>query len=160
MGFKIREVFNKIKKHLIVYLIFWIILGILLVMPLSYSYVNATQNGSLDLNVFIDAFGNSITKPLQVIQITFYEAYIGNFIRTFTIYTIAYLIIIIVGAAKSGKGGEFKDIEHGSSDWAENGEQYKILSNKQGIILAEKNYLPVDKRGNVNVLIVGRIRFW
>ena len=40
------------------------------------------------------------------------------------------------------------------------GEQYQILSNKAGIILAEKNFLPVDKRGNVNVLVVGRIWCW
>ena len=33
------------------------------------------------------------------------------------------------------------------------------IKNK-GIILAEKHYLPVDKRGNVNVLVVGRFRFW
>ena len=40
------------------------------------------------------------------------------------------------------------------------GEQYQILNNKKGIVLAENNYLPVDKRGNVNVLVVGRFRFW
>ena len=31
---------------------------------------------------------------------------------------------------------------------------------KKGIILAENHYLPVDKRGNVNVLVVGRFWFW
>ena len=36
----------------------------------------------------------------------------------------------------------------------------KILSKNKGIILAEDNYLPLDKRGNVNVLVVGRFRFW
>ena len=36
----------------------------------------------------------------------------------------------------------------------------KILDKNKGIVLAENNYLPVDKRGNVNVLVVGRIRFW
>ena len=35
------------------------------------------------------------------------------------------------------------------------GEQYQILNNKKGIVLAENNNLPVDKRGNVNVLVVG-----
>ena len=55
---------------------------------------------------------------------------------------------------------EFSDIEHGSSDWSQRGEQYQILSKNKGIILAENNYLPVDKRGNVNVLVVGRIRIW
>ena len=36
----------------------------------------------------------------------------------------------------------------------------KRLDKNKGIILAENNYLPVDKRGNVNVLVVGRFRFW
>ena len=55
---------------------------------------------------------------------------------------------------------KYRDIEHGSSDWCEGGEQYTVLSKKEGIILAQKNYLPVDKKGNVNVLIVGRIWCW
>ena len=42
----------------------------------------------------------------------------------------------------------------------ENGYDIKILNKNKGIILAENNYLPVDKRGNVNVLVVGRFRFW
>ena len=28
------------------------------------------------------------------------------------------------------------------------------------ISIAEDNYLPLDKRGNINVLVVGRFRFW
>ena len=43
--------------------------------------------------------------------------------------------------------------------YSQTGEQYSVLSKKKGILLAEKHYLPVDKRGNVNVLIVGRIWF-
>ncbi len=54
---------------------------------------------------------------------------------------------------------DYADIEHGSSDWA-NGEEYSVLSKNKGILLAEKHYLPVDKRGNVNVLVVGRLWFW
>lgn len=42
--------------------------------------------------------------------------------------------------------------------WAEAGEQYKEISKKEGIILAENNYLPLDKRGNINVLVVGGSR--
>lgn len=37
--------------------------------------------------------------------------------------------------------------------------KYKVLDKNKGIILAENNYLPVNKRGNVNVLVVGRFRF-
>ena len=54
---------------------------------------------------------------------------------------------------------DYADIEHGSSDWA-SGEEYSVLSRNKGILLAEKHYLPVDKRGNVNVLVVGRFWFW
>ena len=37
---------------------------------------------------------------------------------------------------------------------------YKVLNKKEGIVLAENNYLPVDKKGNVNVMIIGRFRCW
>ena len=50
--------------------------------------------------------------------------------------------------------------EHSTWELTNIGEQYKILDKNKGIVLAENNYLPVDKRGNVNVLVVGRIRFW
>ena len=75
-----------------------------------------------------------------------------------------YLAIILlffggIGFIKAMPKHEFSDIEHGSSDWAQGGEEYSVLSPKKGILLAEKHYLPVDKRGNTNVLVVGRIRF-
>lgn len=67
---------------------------------------------------------------------------------------------MIIGMRKLKPKSEYEDIEHGSSGWAEHGEQYKVLSNKEGIILAEENYLPLNKQGNVNVLIVGRFWCW
>ena len=70
-------------------------------------------------------------------------------------YSILFIIFSIVGFTKSKPKGDYYDIEHGSSDWSLNGEQYKVLNKNKGIILAENNYLPVDKRGNVNALIVG-----
>ena len=73
---------------------------------------------------------------------------------------IVFVLALTIGIVKSAPKHEYSDIEHGSSDWATGGEQYKILSPKKGILLAEKNYLPVDKRGNTNVLIVGRFWFW
>ena len=71
----------------------------------------------------------------------------------------SFSLDIFIGFAKSAPKNEFTDIEHGSSDWSQRGEQYQILSRNKGIILAEDNYLPLDKRGNVNVLVVGRIWF-
>ena len=71
-----------------------------------------------------------------------------------------YLAYTLVGFLRALPKHEYDEIENGSSDWSKNGEQYSVLSKHKGIILAEKNYLPVDKRGNVNVLVVGRIWFW
>ena len=86
--------------------------------------------------------------------------YIGTFFSTLLKFSVAYAIFLLIGLIKTAPKNEYSDIEHGSSDWSKNGEQYRILSNKKGIILAKDNYLPVDKRGNVNVLVVGRFRFW
>ena len=67
---------------------------------------------------------------------------------------------MFIGFVKTAPKNEYSDIEQGSSDWSKGGEQYKVLSKNKGIILAENNYLPVDKRGNVNVLVVGRFWIW
>ena len=67
---------------------------------------------------------------------------------------------MFIGFFKTAPKSKYQDIEHGSSDWCERGEQFKVLSPKKGLILAEGNYLPVDKRGNVNILVVGRIWIW
>ena len=85
--------------------------------------------------------------------------YIKTFFKVEGYFSIILLICAFVGIFKARPKSEYSDIEHGSSDWA-SGEQYQILSKKKGILLAENHYLPVDKRGNVNVLVVGRIRFW
>ena len=82
------------------------------------------------------------------------------FFTTLMEFTIVYLIAMGVAIMRAWPKSEYDNIEHGSSDWSQNGEQYQIINRNKGIILAENNYLPVDKRGNVNVLVVGRIRFW
>ena len=86
--------------------------------------------------------------------------YIAEFFSLLWKFSIAYVILMLIGFAKTAPKNEYTDIEQGSSDWAKGGEQYNILSKHKGIILAENNYLPVDKRGNVNVLVVGRFRIW
>ena len=90
----------------------------------------------------------------------FGAGYIGTFGKGILYFTIVYFIAVVVGLVKAMPKNEYTDIEHGSSGWAEHGEQYQLLSRKKGIILAEDNYLPLDRRGNLNVLIVGRFWFW
>ena len=90
----------------------------------------------------------------------FSEGASGTYFSTLLVVTIFYSVFFFIGFVRSAPKNEYSDIEHGSSDWSQRGEQYQILSKNKGIILAEDNYLPLDKRGNVNVLVVGRIRFW
>lgn len=89
----------------------------------------------------------------------FKSEYIGTFWKTEGYFTILLMFFAVVGFFKVMPKNEYTDIEHGSSDWA-TGEQYSVLSKKKGILLAENHYLPVDKRGNTNVLVVGRIWIW
>ncbi|MEI3394236.1 MAG: hypothetical protein V8R82_00685 [Clostridia bacterium] len=117
-------------------------------------------NGTFDLQIFIEMLIKSITNPFATFGSIFTEGAVGNYFSTLLIVTIFYSLFFFIGFVKSAPKNEYSDIEHGSSDWSQRGEQYKILDKNKGIVLAENNYLPVDKRGNVNVLVVGRMRFW
>ncbi len=160
MNYKIEGAIRRNRKNFIIFAILWIFIAIVFVAPLSYSWHMANIKGTLDLNVFIEKFGQSITNPLKTIGNVFASGSVGDYFSTLLITTIIYSIFFFIGFVKSAPKNEYSDIEHGSSDWSQRGEQYQVLNKHKGIILAENNYLPVDKRGNVNVLVVGRIRFW
>ena len=112
------------------------------------------------LQFFFDRVVQNIMNPFQAFGNIFSQGAFGTFFPILVFYTVVYLVFFFIGIAKTAPKNEYTDIEHGSSDWSKHGEQYNILSKKKGIILAENNYLPVNKRGNVNVLVVGRFRFW
>ena len=160
MNYKIEGAIKRNKKNFIVCSILWLLLVIVFVAPFSFSFFQASQGGSFSLEIFMEKIASNITNPFGTIGGIFTEGATHNFISLLLGFTIFYLVIFFIGFAKSAPKNEFLDIEHGSSDWSQKGEQYQILSKNNGIILAEDNYLPVDKRGNVNVLVVGRIRFW
>ena len=160
MHYKIEGALRRNKKNFIIFIVLWFILTIVLVMPIGYSITQATVDGQFNMEKFFSGIYDGVSHLGTVIGKTFTPEYIGNFFGTLWKFTIAYAIFILIGLIRTAPKNIYTDIEHGSSDWAQGGEQYRILSNKKGIILAQDNYLPVDKRGNVNVLVVGRIRFW
>ena len=160
MNYKIEGAIKKNRKKVIVCSILWLFLAIVFVAPFSYSVFEASINGKFALEVFFEQFATNIMNPFGALSGIFAQGVTHNFISLLLGFTIVYLIIFFIGFSKSAPKNEFTDIEHGSSDWSQRGEQYQILSKNDGIILAENNYLPVDKRGNVNVLVVGRFRIW
>ena len=157
---KFKRTLKQSKRFLIVIGVLWVVLTIVLVSPIAYSIKEATNAlGQFNLDKFIQEIIPAITSFTSFFKM-FSKEYFGTFTSCLINYTILFVICSIIGFIKSKPKGEYHDMEHGSSDWSEHGEQYKILSKNKGIILAEDNYLPVDKRGNINTLIVGRIRFW
>ena len=152
---KMKKAFEKNKKYLILFLVLWIVLEIVLIAPMSVAIAESTSaQGQFELANFIENFGKEVSSFTAITRIG--SAGAGSAFGKGTLWlTILCLVVTAIGIIKSKPKSNYEDIENGSSDWCEDGEQYKILSKNKGIILAEDNYLPVDKIGNVNVLVVG-----
>ena len=159
MNYKIKSALKKSKMALIIALAIWIGVTILLSAPVGVSIKEATINGIFYSSKFFGVLFSNFGKIGSNLSKIFLPGYSHYFWKVEGYVTIGVLILLAVGIVKSMPKNEYTDIEHGSSDWA-SGEQYSVLSKKKGILLAENHYLPVDKRGNVNVLVVGRFWIW
>lgn len=151
---KINYALKKSKFVFIIVLVLWVILSIVLIAPMSVSLVESQIEGNGN---FIDILLNNFNKVGDNLGKVFTADYRATFFKGNLYLIIALLFFGIVGLIKSMPKHDYAGVENGSSDWA-TGEQYSVLSRNKGILLAEKHYLPVDKRGNVNVMVVGR--FW
>lgn len=166
MGFfeKIKKALIKIKGKLIVAAILVLIIIIVGVAPFSVAIKDGCTQISdgmyFNWEIFFIELGVGITKPLEQLKKCFSENYFETFWEATKVFLLIYGAFVLIGIAKAFPKHEYDGIENGSSDWCENGEQYKVLSRNKGIVLAEKNYLPVDKRGNVNILVVRRFWSW
>ena len=158
MNYKIEGALRKNKKTFIFAAILWLFLAIVFVMPIACGWEVANAGEKFSMNTFTATVGERVAQPF--LNIKELGSYWGSFISLLWKYTLGFLGIIVIGLVRTAPKTKYQDIEHGSSDWCEHGEQFRVLSPKKGLILAEGNYLPVDKRGNVNVLVVGRIRCW
>ena len=160
MNYKVEGAIKKTRKYFIIYAILWLFCVIVFIMPAGVAGKEAIINGKFNIGEFLGKFGAYALKPFSSFGKSFSPDYIESFLGVLWKFSFVYIIIAIIGMIKNAPKNEYEDIEHGSSDWSQRGGQYRILSNKNGIILGENNYLPVDKRGNVNVLVVGRFWFW
>ena len=159
MNYKVKNALKKSKMALIIATAIWIALSILLSAPIAVSIKEATINNVFNSDKFFEVLFSNFNAIGSNISKIFLPSYSPIYWKVEGYLTIGVLIMLVVGIVKSMPKNEYTDIEHGSSDWA-SGEQYSVLSKKKGILLAENHYLPVDKRGNVNVLVVGRFRIW
>lgn len=155
---KIKSFMEKLKKNSLAIIVVWLAIVILLVAPVTHSVTDANIEGITPFEGIISNLVDNIFKfPIRE---AFTEKYTYDFIEGIKYFSVFYVIIVVIAIYKNLPKGDFHNIEHGSSDWCINGEQYKILNKKEGIILAKEHYLPLNKPGNTNVLIVGRFWLW
>lgn len=150
MNYKLEGAIRRNKKYFIIFGILWLFAAIVLIVPIVLGY-NAGANGQNAITIFVEAMKNPFKGLGDIIRLHLMQSYL----KSLGGFTIIYALFFVIGIARTAPKNEYTDFEHGSSDWSKNGEQYQVLSNKKGMVLAEGNYLPVDKRGNVNVLVVG-----
>ena len=148
------ESFKILKKTIIPITILFLVLCIIILpafaVAIAYGNFKIIQNSEVSISIFMDNLKYSLTNPFWSIGEVFrlsqvMDAYIN----------IYYVPILYFMFKPKKKKPEWEKKEHGSAEWAKKGEQYKVLSKKEGILLAKDNYLPVDKRGNINVLVIG-----
>lgn len=155
MNYKLEGALKKSRTTIIVAIILWLLLAIVFVMPLTCGIYQIELLGKFDLDAFITVFTKTVSNLGVGFKAIFEHNIVLKYLKNLLGFTLFYSIFIVIGIIRVMPKHRYDNIEHGSSDWSEHGEQYQILSKKAGIILAENNYLPLDKRGNVNVLVVG-----
>ena len=134
MNYKISGAIRRTRKYFIIFAILWLFISIVLVMPVTIAIHEAqVQN---DITAGFDGLVNSMQHIFQSFGTLFTEGIFFQYLKNIGLFTIIYAILMVIGLIKSSPKNEYTDMEHGSSDWSRNGEQYQVLSNKKGIILA------------------------
>ncbi len=155
-----KEKLEKLKRIAIVSLIAIIILAIFVVPAIAISIVAGAQFVAPNPTSALPITSNlkfGITHPFQTIGIlkstpASFAVYIKS-VRILLYIMIVFALFMLF--KKEEEVDPWENKEHASSRWSKDGEQYSILSKTDGILLAKDNYLPVDKPGNINVMVVG-----
>ena len=150
MGFgeKLKRAIRKIKDKLIVSTILVLVILIWAIAPITVTikeawmltYIEGYEDPVLDpvehtfnWQVAIMRIGFYITHPLKAVSLCFSD-YFAAYFYVAKWFLAFYAIFVFIGIARAFPKHEYEDIENGSSDWSENGEQYQVLSKNKGII--------------------------
>lgn len=154
-----KEWFAKRKLVLIMLGVAFVMLALFVVPAYTRTQIESTSNGEEIgvLTLLLNALTNNITDFGKNFSVTFsnFGLYIENIKNMFIPYIVVGVVILVLYKTDS----EYDKIEHGSAGWVENGEQYKVLSKKDGFILAKDHFLPVipkpPEAKNGNILVIG-----
>ena len=154
----INKIITLLKKNLILLFAVWLIIAIIIIPALSLAIVQGSVLASSDIDASLPFVGNLtyfISNPFLTLGYIFNPRFFGTYLETLKNFTGIYLLLVVFLAYKYEESKPYDGKEYGSARWSKDGEQYKILSKTSGIILAKDNYLPVDKQGNTNVMVIG-----
>jgi len=156
IGDKIKYTIQNTKRHLIIIAVVWVIYIVLILMPFTIGlHASHIQNDKTPLFNFMVNFHQNFTKVPDNIGKMFTQEYFDLYMSVLLNGSILYFIIMGFAVYHSKKKHSYDEIEHGSSEWSTKHEMYKVLSKEKGILLADQIYLPTNKPGNINVLVVG-----
>lgn len=154
-----RNWWEKNKKIFIVFGVIFIILALFLFTAFArVPYEKAQEGGNFFGKGNIEIFTSIVKEVPQNIKVAFSYSF-GNYLEVLKFGGMFYLAFVIIMIVKASGKGEYDKIEHGSADWCSNSEKYTVLNPKEGMILAEKTYLPVIPKPpegkNGNILVIG-----
>ncbi len=119
-------------------------------------------DGRSIITVIPDVFQNDITDIGGNLASIFKFA--GDYFPTLKTFSIVYGVLFILALVFAKTDKEYGGIEHGSADWATGGEEYEVLSKKEGFILAKDHFMPMipnpPSGKNGNILVIRRFWFW
>lgn len=159
---------RKLKREIMPFLIMYLIVDIVVIGTFVVAASHYTDANSYQRIVGISGEFFSDIATLKFLTAIFVD-FTGFLVAS--LYTlIVFIILFIAWKIKFAKTYEYEGIEHGSSEWAKNGEEFdklddgrEILNKKDGFILSKTHYLGTDLKKvaiNKNVLVVGRIWSW
>ena len=174
---KFKLALEKFKKTWWIIVIIYVVIAIFVLPPLIYANFNIKTKlqgnySILDFPILVkEGSKNSFSKIKEIaeyttskipeeemapgmVKISGLQYILKNYLNSFLILIFVYIILLF---KNSETKDEYEDIEHGSSDWADEKEIYSKFTTKDGIILAEKIAINMDTKvkGNKNVLVVG-----
>lgn len=155
---------NKLKRELIPFLIVYILVDLVVI----GSFVVAAHNVPEGANS-VDRLGYIFNNFVpNITGFKFFSAFvvdIGGFLNASFWTLIVFAVLFVAWKIKFAKKSEYEGIEHGSSDWSKDGEEFsklsdgsEVLNKKNGFILSRNHYLGTDLRKvkiNKNILVVG-----
>lgn len=156
VGDKIRYTIQNTKRHLIIIAVVWLLFIVLILMPFTIG-LQASRVGTdgTPFYEFVVNFCGNFTNVTENIGKMFTQEYFDLYMDVLLKGSILYFIVMGFAVYHSKKKHSYDEIEHGSSEWSTKHEMYRVLSKNKGILLANEIYLPTNKPGNINVLVVG-----